>query len=190
MAAMPFTRQEGGTAPDAEPFREPIEFLYGEHERIRRLCQWLERLAGDPAVPEARETAAAVLGFLESDLALHRADEEEDLFPLLRRRSPKPPHGSHDPVIASLEVLEQEHRDDIEQGRTLRPALRRIAGGARPSDPQLFVHYVRAFTRLQRGHQTMENNLVLPAALERLTADDLAELGRAMAARRGVTLEP
>ena len=187
MPAIPFTRQPPEGSFRAEHFGDPIEFLYGEHERIRRTCEWLWRLAGDRMAPEARDTATSVLAFLEFDLPLHLADEEQDLFPLLRRRSPGHDPRVHDEVVSSLEVLEQEHRDDIEQGRTLLPALRNIAAGIEPRDPQMFVHYVRAFISLQRDHQARENRVVLPAALERLSKDDLSELGSSMAARRGLS---
>jgi hemerythrin-like domain-containing protein len=178
--------KEAGTPFGPEDFREPIEFLYGEHERLRRHCENLARLAKDPAAAEAPEIAAAILDFLENDLPLHRADEEEDLFPLLERRSAVPETGSHDELLSSLEVLRQEHRDDIEQGHSLLPPLRLIAEGEAPRDPEMFRHYVRAFVHLQRGHQAMENRVVLPAAFERLTPQDMAELGRRMAARRGL----
>ena len=174
-----------------EDFREPIEFLYGVHERLRRHCENLVRLAKNPEAAETPEVAArksisastrqpqvaaAVLQFLETDLPLHRADEEEDLFPLLERRTPLPETGSHDELLSSLAVLRQEHRDDIEQGHSLFPPLRLIADGEAPRDPEMFRHYVRAFVQLQRGHQALEN----------LTPEDLAELGRKMAARRGL----
>ena len=187
MSAIPFTRQPPESAFRAEHFEDPIEFLYGEHERIRRTCEWLWRLAGDRTAAEARDTASSVLAFLEFDLPLHLADEEEDLFPLLRRCSPGRDPRVHDEVVACLDLLEQEHRDDIEQGRTLLPALRRIAAGLEPDDPQMFGHYVRAFISLQRGHQARENRVILPAALERLSTGDLSEVGRSMAARRGFT---
>ncbi|MDH3792559.1 MAG: hemerythrin domain-containing protein, partial [Rhodospirillales bacterium] len=104
-------RNEAGTTFGPEDFREPIEFLYGMHERLRRQCENLVQLAKDPAAAEAPEIAAAILDFLETGLPLHRADEEEDLFPLLERRSPVPETGAHDELLSSLAVLRQEHRD-------------------------------------------------------------------------------
>ena len=67
-----------------------------------------------------------------------------------------------------------------------RDQLRAIAAGEVPRDPEMFRHYVHAFVKLQRGHQAMENRVVLPAAFERLTPEDLAELARRMATRRGL----
>jgi iron-sulfur cluster repair protein YtfE (RIC family) len=93
---------EAGRELGPEDFLDPIEFLYGEHERLRRQCEHLVRLAKDPVAAEAPEIAAAILDYLENNLPLHRADEEEDLFPLLERRTPAPALGSHDELLSSL----------------------------------------------------------------------------------------
>ena len=68
--------------------------------------------------------AASILDYLENQLPLHLADEEEDLFPLLKQRSP-----SDDGMISVLNLLCIEHRHDVECGRSLIEALRRIARG-------------------------------------------------------------
>ncbi len=49
----------------------------------------------------------------------------------------------------------------------------------------MFADYVRVFTMLQRRHHALENTVVLPLAYERLTPEDMTELSRRMAARRG-----
>jgi len=175
-----------GGGPRAEDFRDPIASFYGAHERLRRICESLVRLGENPAAAEAAEIAAAALDFLQIELPLHRADEEDDLFPLLEERSPRPAAGEHDELLSALEVLRREHRDDVEQGRSLLAPLGVIAAGQAPRDPEMFSHYLRAFVRLQRGHIAMENSLVLPAAFERLTPEDLAWMTKRMAARRGL----
>ncbi len=164
----------------SEEIEDPLGFIYGEHERIRLCWERLEHLAAEPAAADAPEAARAILAFIEESLPLHFADEEEDLFPLLKRRSP-----SDDSIHAVLELLAKEHRDDIEQGRTMVRALRAIAAGEAPADGEMFAAYVRAFVMLQRRHQAMENNLVMMAAFDRLIPEDIAELGRRIAARRG-----
>lgn len=177
-----------GGGPRPEDFRDPIAFLYGEHERVRQVCANLVRLGEDPGVAAAPEIASAILDFLQNELPLHRADEEDDLFPLLEERSPRSAPGSHDELLSALEVLRREHRDDVEQGRSLLAPLGVIAAGQAPRDPEMFGQYLRAFVKLQRGHLDMENRLVLPAAFERLTSEDLAWMARRMAARRGLHL--
>ena len=177
-----------GGGPGAEDFQDPIAFLYGVHERLRRVCEDLLRLGEDPAEAAAPEFAAAALDFLQNELPLHRADEEEDLFPLLEERRKRSSTKEHDELLSALEVLRREHRDDVEQGRALLAPLGVIAAGQAPRDPEMFSHYLRAFVKLQRGHMAMENRLVLPAAFERLTPEDLAWMARRMAARRGLRI--
>ena len=173
----------GGARP--EDFRDPIAFFHAVHERLRRVCENLDRLAANPAAPEAPEIAAAALDFLQNELPLHRADEEDDLFPLLEERSRRPATKERDELLSALEVLRREHRDDVEQGRSLLAPLGVIASGQAPRDPEMFSHYMSAFVTRQRGHLAMEDRQVLPIA-ERLTSEDLAWMARRMAARRGL----
>lgn len=137
------------------------------------------RLADNLSAKDAPEVAESLLHYLENTLPMHLADEEEDLFPLLRQRS-----SPGDKVVAVLDLLSAEHRDDIEYGRSLLEPLRLIAAGREPPDPAMFAHYVRAFRILERRHQAMENNVVMPLAFERLGPEDKVDFGRKMAARR------
>jgi hypothetical protein len=53
----------------------------------------------------------------------------------------------------------------------------------------LFGQKCQAMSEFQRRHIAWENGVLLPLAKRRLTAGDIADLGRAMAGRRGVTLD-
>lgn len=64
--------------------KEPLEFLFAEHYRHRHMCKVLEYLAAAPGFEAG--LIASTDDFIRYDLALHVIDEEEDLFPLLRRR--------------------------------------------------------------------------------------------------------
>ena len=176
----------GGARP--EDFRDPIAFFHGVHERLRRVCENLVRLAENPAAAEAHEIAAMALDFLQNELPLHRADEEDDLFPLLEERRQRPATVEHDELLSALEVLRREHRYDVEHGRSLLAPLGVIAAGQAPRNPEMFSDYLRAFVKRQRGHLAMEDRLVLPVASERLTPEDLAWMARRMAARRGLRI--
>ena len=85
--AMPAPAQEARSPLRPADFKDPIELIYRDHERIRRVCDKLNALAQDLDGPVAPRLAAEVLRFLERDLPLHLADEEKDLFPLLRARA-------------------------------------------------------------------------------------------------------
>ncbi|MEX2647435.1 MAG: hemerythrin domain-containing protein [Alphaproteobacteria bacterium] len=167
----------------AEDFRWPIEFLAAEHDRQRVLCAALERLAGDVGGAGAAEAARQILDYFETKLGLHYGDEEKGLFPLLRRRA-EPDDG----IGTILDLLDEEHEaDHVLLDRLLGP-LRAIAGGGRPTDLIGFAGDARAFSVLQRRHLAWENGTVLALARRRLSADDQRELGRGMAARRGLAL--
>ena len=170
--------QEMPAAGDA--FRHPIEFLFAEHDRQLVVCAALDRLAGDCAAADARDNAAFALGYLERELPLHIADEEESLFPLLKRRA-----DPDDDIDTLLAILNDEHDADHEYHHKLLEPLRAIAAGRAPADAVAFAHMARAFSVFQRRHLAWENGTVLPLARRRLTAADQAAMGDAMARRRG-----
>lgn len=166
----------------SDAFRHPLEFIFADHDRQRVVCAALERLAGDLHAPDARENAAFVLGHLENELPIHIADEERDLFPLLRLRC-----LADDRIDELLSLLEDEHEEDDLHCAALLAPLRIIAEGGRPGDVPEFAAIARDFARFQRRHLGWENGTVLPLAERRLTDADQAELGRNMAARRGIS---
>ena len=171
--------------PRVEDFLHPIEFLFAEHDRQRVLCATLERIANDPLAPDAAENAALVLGYCEEHLQAHIADEETDLFPLLRRRC-----EPDDAIGTILGLLDEEHVADAEIFRRLVTPLRTVANGEVPADSGAFAGDARAFSILQRRHLSWENGTLLPLARRRLSKDDLAELGRRLATRRGRRAAP
>ena len=61
-----------------------------------------------------------------------------------------------------------------------------IAKGAKLANPVRMLFNARAFAEAQRRHIAWENNVLLPLARKRLTEADLKELGRNMAAMRGI----
>ena len=63
-------------------------------------------------------------------------------------------------------------------------SLEGLAYGRAIPDPSLFAAFVQVFTMLQRRHQTLENNVVLPAAFEYFEAKDREALAHSMLARR------
>jgi hemerythrin-like domain-containing protein len=162
-----------------DSFRLPIEFLFDEHDRQRVMCATLELLADDCNGDDAADNAQFVLSYLEHELPLHIADEEEDLFPLLKRRC-----GSDDDLDYILALLVEEHEVDEDYYLRLLEPLRVIASGGEPADREAFRHEAGAFAIFHRRHLGWENGTVLPLARKRLTDADQAELGRRMAARR------
>ena len=122
VSARPRT-EELGPIPE-NLFREPIDFLYADPFRRRVVCKFLDEIALDPGGPDVARIAAAALDYIEQELPLHMADEEQDLFSLLRKRC-----LPEDRLDAMLAVLSAEHARDKEMGSLLPAGLRELAAG-------------------------------------------------------------
>lgn len=167
-----------------ELVHEPLNWLFAEHYRHRQLCQLIDRVG--TATVLLRDEAREILDFLRHDMPLHVIDEEDDLFPLLRRRC-----QPADELDAVLGALSAEHRDDLEHSRALIAALEQALAQeqapARDRDARrLFTDYAQH----ERRHIALENAVVLPIARLRLSAADLRSLSTRLAARRGILLAP
>ena len=174
--------------PQIEPLpanlvHEPLNWLFAEHYRHRQLCRLIERVG--TATVLLRDEAEEILTFLRQDMALHIIDEEEDLFPLLRRRCL--PEDELGPLLGSLSA---EHHDDMEQTRVLTTLLERaLIDGQAPGHDLQTRRLFTDFALHERRHIALENSVILPIARLRLTPHDLRALSTRMAARRGVFLD-
>lgn len=164
-----------------EDFLRPLEVLRRVHDRQEAVCDRLDELTEHLSVDPIADQARVLLGFLGEELPLHIADEEEDLFRLLEQRC-----RPEDRLHAVLGQLSHEHELDEDLTQFLVADLERLAQGFRLSNPVRLLNNVRAFTATQRRHLAWENATVLPLAEKRLSAEDLAQLGRRMAGRRGI----
>lgn len=155
---------------------DPLAWFFAEHLRHRQMCACLEDVAADPGFNAER--VGTIIEFLAVDLPLHILDEEEDLFPLLYRRSL--PEDDLDQILG---VLSSEHTADLDEARDVRELLERALDrreGLEPDQRKTLV----AFARQERCHLAIENAVVLPIARLRLSEDDLANLSQRLAARR------
>jgi hemerythrin-like domain-containing protein len=112
-------------------------------------------------------------------LALHMADEDEDFFPLLRRRAH--PEDELEPILSRLS---REHADLAAAAVAAVGALAEIGvGAARRVGP------VAAFVALKRRHAMFETAVILPLARVRLKPADRRALAARIAARRGLPID-
>jgi hemerythrin-like domain-containing protein len=160
--------------------REPVEYLFADHVRQRTLCELLRTLsergeAGDDSA------FADLLEYLEVDHPNHMADEEEDLFPRLRRRL-----NTNSEFARLLDELEAEHRRNVSRARELASDLRCLPenGGRRISEE--LRASIQTFVSDLMKHLTLEDERVIPVARSILTDADSEHIGRAMACRRGI----
>jgi len=167
------------TPPEASQLLSPLDFLFAEHFRQRILCAMLDKIAEDGIGDDAE--AAAMVGFLASDFGAHVLDEEEDLFPVLRRRA-----GPADRIGELLDELSQEHASDLIDAKAIIREFTRLRNAtARRRPGPDFRQLLTRFAANERRHLITENAIVMPLARALLKAGDLEHLGRGMAARRG-----
>ena len=166
-----------------ELFSSPIDFIFADHFRIRIMCKIIDKIAEQETTNT--DEIRALRRFLKEDFVLHIEDEEEDLFPLLKRRG-KP----QDKIQITLDHLSAEHDSDLLDVEEISAVLRRIEtdepnSGLTPSELTLF----KRFADNERHHLTIENAILLPLARARLTDDDLRSMAIRMAKRRGFSIK-
>ena len=165
--------------PPASLLAVPLDYIHAEHFRHRTMCSVLDTLCRQDKV-DINLLEAAVF-FLANDFAVHLIDEEEDLYPLLRRRA-KP----DDDIAKVLEGLNQDKAPDRFDPETIVAAItNRQSDGDRQFDAETSALVTR-FAANEHRHLICENAILLPLARARLTPDDLRNLGRRIAARRGI----
>jgi len=172
----------GFSTPAAGP-DQPLELLAACHERMERQCATLRRLAAHVAAhgadDTARTAAASVLRYFDTAAVHHHQDEEEDLFPALIESMA----GSDARCLHALvDGLTQEHRQLEAAWSGLHAVLQAWSDG-RPAE--LDPARVEAFCSLYAEHIRRENEELLPMAQRLIDDRALADMTRAMRARRG-----
>lgn len=160
------------------PPSDAIEFLLSEHLNHRRMCRALEDLSVAQDFDALRITA--LVDFIRFDLTLHVIDEEEDVFPLLRRRC-----LPEDEIEQILDRLAGEHAQDKTLSERARDVLNACLIVRRPPHAiEGGAETLRAFAHHERRHLALENAVIVPLARRRLSMADIEMLGRRFVARR------
>jgi hemerythrin-like domain-containing protein len=158
---------------------EPLEFIFADHYRNRRIAAALRRFGEDGTV--SRAEADMVVSYMSHDLPMHHDDEDMDLFPAVRRKS-----LATDDLGDVLTRLTEEHHlakssvaaliDALSQGEPSEPV--RLSAKAR--------NVMLAYAKSEQRHLAIENGIVMVIARRRLSANDIRRISRGMKARRGV----
>jgi hemerythrin-like domain-containing protein len=165
-------------------FVHPLQALAACHQRIAAhsdMLAWLARhLQLHDCDPEAQQVASFVLRFFDGAGRHHHEDEDESLFPALHAAA----RGEHAGRLAQFTAqLTAEHRDMARMWSAFRDSLELIAHGERIFLRELEVD---RFCKLYHAHMALEEANVFPLAGMLLGAEELAAIGKAMAARRGM----
>lgn len=159
-------------------FDEPIELLRACHMKMLLNCSTLERLAvhikASGVDEQAIDTAAAIRRYFNEAAPLHHQDEERDLFPLLLTLSSE--------FKSTICELNNEHQD-LEDSWTVLDEM--LADLNAIEDIEAFAELAQAFGQAYRDHITEEETEILIPIDGKLTPQQLEQLGKAMAGRRG-----
>lgn len=169
------------TAPD---FDQPIAVLKHCHDRIRKQLATLDKLLAHlpefGADEQARQAASAVLKYFEKAAHLHHDDEEQDLIPMLRAVA----QGEDAATLQALApVILQDHKDMDAIWQDLHEQLTAIAEG---QSTVLSASAVQRFSQRYSSHMEREEGTMAPMALRLFSPEQMAQLGKAMQARRGI----
>lgn len=163
---------------------DPIEFILAEHLNHRRMCRALEVLA--EATDFDAAPIAALVDFIRFDLTLHVIDEEEDFFPMLRKRC-----APDDEINDVLNRLSAEHEQDKALSTRVRDVLNACLILRKPPHAiEGGSESLRAFAQHELQHLALENAVVVPLARRRFDATDLQELSTRLLARRRLVTAP
>ncbi|MDP2806377.1 MAG: hemerythrin domain-containing protein [Gallionellaceae bacterium] len=166
-----------GSAP-APSFDAPLEMLLACHGRIQAQCATLKKimlhLPRQGCDTQAQQAATNIVRYFDTAGVYHHQDEEKDLFPLLLATN------TTEANILIYRLLD-EHQVMEAAWQTLRPFLNEVIEGKVIAFNNLAAdHFIAVYDR----HIAVENAQLLPLAKQLLTAEQLAQLGHNMAARR------
>jgi hemerythrin-like domain-containing protein len=170
-------------------FSDPIGLLTDCHRRIERFLSVLVQVAaqaGDgPLTDDQRTALDTALRYFREAAPNHTADEEDTLFPRMRRMD-RPEAKA---VLASVDSLEEDH----ERAQELHDEADRLgqawlaSGTLAAADAARFTVILARLSELYRGHIEVEEHEVFPVAARLLDASEREVIGGEMAARRGLS---
>lgn len=167
-------------------FADPIGLLSDCHRRIERFLSVLVTVAarGSTLDDEQRRALDTALRYFREAAPKHTADEEETLFPRLRRMETAEVQS----VLARVDALEQDH-DRAERAHAEIDRLGTAwlgQGTLAEADTTRLATLVEELQELYRAHIAVEEREVFPVAARNLAAPERKAVGEEMAARRGL----
>ena len=173
-------------------FHEPLGLLSDCHRRIEHFLRVLitvgENASDGQLRAEDRGALQSALTYFETAAPKHTADEEESLFPRLR--------ASADPdaqrALAVVQRLEADHETADAHHAAVNALCRRWLdeGQLQADEAAALREHLTALQALYQAHIAVEDRELFPAAARVLDAPALEQIGREMAARRGVPYRP
>ena len=179
-----------GTAENT--FANPIGLLSDCHRRIERFLQALLTVAtqveGGHLDAQHRSALDTALKYFREAAPKHTADEEEDLFPMLRQLAS--PRISK--IVADVDRLESDHKTAEAWHREVEDICESwLRQDHLPAQETAHLKGIlSALSDLYRSHIAMEEQEVFPVAQAELSDSAKQAIGRHIASRRGVPFIP
>lgn len=157
----------------------PLDYLMAEHHRHRSYLAGLRYAAIQAEIQ--RDQAVRLHAFLASELPLHWADEEQDLFPILHRLA-----LPEDGLAEVLARLSEDHAMNEALVRAIDQGLSTILNADHDPVPleRRLCGMMLTYSTREGRHLAVENAVVLAIAGVRLRKAELHGLSAAMKARR------
>jgi hemerythrin-like domain-containing protein len=169
-------------------FEDPIGLLTDCHRRIEHFLSVLglvaEQARGGMLDEEQRRALDTALRYFREAAPKHTADEEETLFPRMRKME----NDEVRAVLSKVDLLHEEHeRADRAHAEMDRLGTAWLQHGSLPADDAMrLCELMQEMQELYRAHIALEEVEVFPAAARNLDLAERSAAGREMAARRGV----
>ncbi|RIK75647.1 MAG: hemerythrin HHE cation-binding protein [Planctomycetota bacterium] len=169
-------------------FTQPLEMMTDCHRRIEYfldLLRKVERQCGGGALTdEGRRALHASLNYFADFAPRHTVDEEESLFPTLRRHTSPEARA----VMAELERLEGDHRRCEELHASVDQLVRQwLAAGLLDAAERARLRlWLAELASLYAAHIELEERRVFAVARQLLTADEVRKIGDDMKQRRSL----
>jgi len=171
-------------------FDEPLGLLSDCHRRIEHFLDTLiavhARGGAEALSANDRSALEGALQYFKTAAPRHTADEEESLFPRLRE--------SGDPAaVQALDVingLEHDHDEANTHHEAVDVLVRQWlrADTLTPVESADLGERLSGLRTLYQRHIAVEDRDLFPAAARILSDDQIGQIGREMAARRGVRI--
>ena len=170
-----------GAKPDSG-FDDPIGMLKDCHRRIESflgiLCVVADRAEDRSLTGEERDAVQAALQYFRTGGKRHTADEEESLFPRLRKSDAK--------AFAEIDRLEDDHRE----ANDLHSSIERLysvwieSAGLGPAETQQLLSETALLKQLYSDHIQVEESTVFARASQVLDRNAIAAIGTEFRFRR------
>jgi hemerythrin-like domain-containing protein len=173
----------------AHNFSDPTGLLSDCHRRIEMFLRALQKVASVADLPWTEETRVALesaLRYFREAAPKHTADEEESLFPRLRKMHLPDVEGA----IETLEPLEHDHLLAGSLHAQVEELGQRYisAGSLESPGVEAFRKAIASLVSIYQQHISIEDGLVFPLAARLLSSTEKAAIAGEMAARRKVKL--